>query len=416
MQQDTKRGGVAKTNALRSAGSTSPGLARWHSAVSEVNGWLVLPMGFGGERHVTTAAWHGDKVLGAAVARELQAQCVGGQDELTRRFCAAVSNEHMAAHLDQLLPLTLLTLLPPAEERAAQVHDCGTLLEACVERVHHSGGADAIEELARYLLATATDTDADASEGEGGEARARREANPKGRLLELGGSVGPAEQVGGASHSPLFRAAASLGERRLTAEGGSKKAAEKAAAAALLASAGVHAAVLPTQRLDLARTASEAVGSRASEAASAGRPLRWSAVAFREADLAAELKDGEDGEAWFRRRPTLHRSVCAPLLFPDAVRAVDAWQARLDDGALAMVRVQAARGGEGATRVFVTPAPTSTGSAARRAAGVLAHAHITALLDLQLSGSAGDEGEPHHTKAAPRAHSREEDHNGGSGG
>ena len=189
---------------------------------------LVLPMGFGGGHPVSTRAWHGDKILGAAVAAELRTQGVTGHANLTKRFAFAVSNDNMAAHLDELLTPSLLALVPPASERAAQVHDCGTMVEACIDQVHAAGDMAAVTEVAVFLLAHPLRLDST------GVARPMK-TNTKGRLLELGGAFSGFQMSGRADHAPLYHAEASLRDLRASAQGLSRKRAEQEAAAALLA-------------------------------------------------------------------------------------------------------------------------------------------------------------------------------------
>ena len=193
----------------------------------------VNPIGFGGVAEASTAAWYGDKILGAFVARELHARRVTEVKLLHDLYVAAVSNETMAAHLDTLLPASLL---PPEKRRAVQEHDCGTLLEACVKEVDASD-QDAIAELARFLIDRAC------------EMQAVR--NFKGRLIELGGSL-TTEQISGPpmrnttqkgrsrddgvcpSNSPVFKTRATYSEFAAEGVAGSKKAAEQEASVKVL--------------------------------------------------------------------------------------------------------------------------------------------------------------------------------------
>lgn len=77
----------------------------------------LLPTAFGGSAKAATAAWHGDKLLNAAIAKELEVQaphCDVGQ--LTKWASKAASNQVMATHISELLPSKLMQLLPTAAQ------------------------------------------------------------------------------------------------------------------------------------------------------------------------------------------------------------------------------------------------------------------------------------------------------------
>ena len=123
----------------------------WLSAVSTLPSERVLPVGFGGSVDVATSAWHGDKILGAAIAAALRARGITEASNLTRAYGAAASNANMTANLTSLLPSSFLDLLPK-DALSIQEHGCGTMLEACVDAVAATGNDAAITELAHYLL------------------------------------------------------------------------------------------------------------------------------------------------------------------------------------------------------------------------------------------------------------------------
>ena len=110
----------------------------------------MMPMGFGGNESVDNAAWLGDKLLGCAVARVLVEKGVKGKDDLTRRQSALISNANLAKRLDDVLPEHMQRLLPPPGLRARQPHDCGTVVEACVEHVCDAGHDAALVQLAEF--------------------------------------------------------------------------------------------------------------------------------------------------------------------------------------------------------------------------------------------------------------------------
>ncbi len=335
-----------------------PQLTRWHAALEQnAPAELCVPPGFGGQPEVRALAWHGDKILGAAVA----AQLAGGTSEhgdLSLVYSAASSNEHMARHLDELLPPSLLGLVP-AEQRDNSVHDCGTMVEACVKCVADAGDTAAIDQLAGFLVRHALD--------DAGEQGGTVPVPPKNRLLELGGTVS-STRCGGEEHMPIFEAVARLDDRTARAQGASKKVAERDACEAVLAEAGRRTSVKPRKRVPLAAQ---------SGAAQPRAALTWAPVRFREEDRAANLLDGEDLQSWFRRKRGLHRCVCAPAVYPDTIRSVDAWRGQLDGGHLFMLRVCDTAGNE---RLFLSPETAATATAAIRGASRLAHAHILELV------------------------------------
>jgi len=201
----------------------------WSAAVGRLAAEQVLPLGFGGVAAANTAAWHGDKTLGAAIARELRSRGLTEVDQLTRAYSVVASNANLAGNMDALLPNSLIALIP-MERRLLQVHDCGTVVEACVGSVADAGNTAAIDELARYLVAGVDSV----------SAITEVPTHPKGMLLELGGSV-TSELAGGTAHMPVFRAEAILGDLYAEAESGSMKGAERDAASAVLQKTGLVA-------------------------------------------------------------------------------------------------------------------------------------------------------------------------------
>lgn len=336
------RFGCSVRASSRSA-ATLPGadLARWRDAVARVPPVKVLPLGFRGEAEANTAAWYGDKCLGVAIARELRSRidpCTPGY--LTKIYGAAASNDNLAAHIELILPPSLLACIPPPQTAALQIHDFGTMVEACVDAVAVDD-AEAVAELARFLVDCVTDSSGSSSEEsdlfdelgtmenspiKGSKQSFMLENNPKGKLLELGGQV-EATRVGGFSHSPVFKAEARLGGRHAEAEGPSKKVAEREAAAAVLAEAGVSSLVHAAKRITLAPVeVMDAMAGDPMDAQQNALPVtaicHWKPVTRRRVDMAAILSDGEDLPAWFKRKADLHRCLLCPMIFPGVIRSL----------------------------------------------------------------------------------------------
>ena len=149
----------------------------------------VMPMGFGGSANVDDAAWLGDKFLGIAVAEVLVANGVRGRDDLTRRHSTLVSNANLVRRVMEVLPEHLTTLLPSQSVCARQVHDCGTVVEACANFAREAGHSAELTRLAEYLY-FAGERDA-IPPPEDDAARTVRnaprqpESDPKGRVLQL---------------------------------------------------------------------------------------------------------------------------------------------------------------------------------------------------------------------------------------
>ena len=55
--------------------------------------------------------------------------------------------------MDDILSQHILKLLPPPSTRSLQVHDCGTVVEACAKFVYDAGDFHALTQLGKYLYA-----------------------------------------------------------------------------------------------------------------------------------------------------------------------------------------------------------------------------------------------------------------------
>eukprot|EP00191_Tetraselmis_sp_GSL018_P024403 CAMPEP_0177624428 /NCGR_PEP_ID=MMETSP0419_2-20121207/29485_1 /TAXON_ID=582737 /ORGANISM="Tetraselmis sp., Strain GSL018" /LENGTH=512 /DNA_ID=CAMNT_0019125155 /DNA_START=589 /DNA_END=2128 /DNA_ORIENTATION=- len=364
-------------------------LLRWKTAVSKVSLCKVLPLGFGGFADANTGAWYGDRILSAAIAKELRSLAdTHTPGQLTEIYGAASSNENMAAHIDLILPPCLLDAIGPPQSEALQVHDYGTMLEACVKEV--AGEDDgAVSELARFLLSSVTHNPRSNSLGAAAESDNlgsggfedtryvslvhRVVTNPKGRLLELGGVVW-SERVGGSDHAPRFLGVAELMGVRREEMGSSMKAAEKAAAMAVLTAAGFADSGYGTQRVRF-NTAWHSAGEEAERGqqqqqqqqqesssgeeesergGAAERGLWMQPLVLGDEHRVADPKHGEDLPTWFQRKATVHRCLLAPDIFPEAIRSVEVWSGSVAGGKIGLIRVETESHG---TRVFVSPQP-----------------------------------------------------------
>ena len=304
-------------------------LQRWREAVASVPLEKVIPLGLGGFADANTAAWFGDKALSFAVMKELRGTSEsGGIQYLTNIHSAATNNENLAALIDEILPQRLLERIPPSS--SMQIHDRGTMVEACVDAVAKEDPA-AVDELARFLvlagMASEGSSSSSSSSGDhpADSLLAVAEGNPKGKLLELGGEL-TCQVVGGLQHAPVFLAEARLqlpgGLLSAQAEGTSKKGAEKAAADQVLREAGLTMVVQPTQRVRLDEAASAEAYSLQTQAELADGGFEWTEVVFRSEDLVANLKAGEKLPAWFGCKVTIQRCIVAPSIFPELIRSV----------------------------------------------------------------------------------------------
>ena len=87
------------------------------------------------------------------MAAVLNSHGVIGKDNLTRRYGALLSNANLMLRMDEILPQHILKLLPPPSTRSLQVHDCGTVVEACAKFVYDAGDSRGLLQLAEYLYA-----------------------------------------------------------------------------------------------------------------------------------------------------------------------------------------------------------------------------------------------------------------------
>ena len=381
---------------------TPPSLDLWHRALEgaralSVEESSVMPMGFGGTTDVSGAAFVGDKALGVAVAWVLEANGIQGSAELTLRQSRLVSNANLAKRLEILLPEHMGALLPSPDIRERQIHDCGTMIEACVKFVCDAGNAEALMQLAEFLFA-AEEHDAESLTGaearDGGGALRVLESNPKGRLLERDPKA-DFNFTGGPDHGLPWRATVMTNGAEYEGEGSSKGAAAAEAATKALEAVGIFYQREPARTLALnagehaARSAAERLARTTTHA---GEDLTWGLMTFPPHHQRAILKDGQTPMQWLLEKPKeIHRIFCSPGIFGHVVSNVRIWRAHLEEGYITMILVQAA-GADGEASAFVTPHPEGSKTSANKLACVLAHAHILELVhraDTAAAASAG---------------------------
>ena len=287
---------------------------------------------------------------------------------LTEHFSAAASNENLTALLGVLLTPALLSLLPSEQQRALQVHDCGTVLEACVSRVYAAGNTAAIAALARFLV--------DNSKTHAVVIDAIS------KLTELKGTL-DADEGSGPPHARVFEAVAHIGVRVARAQGHSKKVAKQSAAGKLLEQMGVETKKQPTRRLAFERQVASANNTGGEAPETAGQQLTFTPFLFPESMMTSNLKNDERPETWFGRDPTdLHRCMLAQRIWPLVVHEVAAWQTQLAAGWITMISVTATDEAVG-TLFFTNSVPALNKTQAKKAASTLAHAHLVELLRVQ---------------------------------
>lgn len=154
--------------------------------------------------------------------------------------CLLPSNEFLTIICTQFTPLQPIqgaqTFSRCVLATLTQMHNCGTLLEACVHRIgrRDERNSAAVAELAAYLVHVADQA---------------AEVNWKGRFLELGGTF-RITRTGGPDHHPVFRCEAWLPTPggtpvEVSSKGNSKRAAQQKAALKALDIAGLAQVAQP---------------------------------------------------------------------------------------------------------------------------------------------------------------------------
>ena len=236
---------------------------------------------------------------------------------------------------------------------------------------------DAVLELANYLIH---------------ESAFMTDPNCKGRLLELGGTI-QSRRIRGGDHNPVFTATATLHQQTATAEESSKKKAETRAAAKLLDQlGGKHSSALQPQ--EEKNSQEDVVLNELPVTYDQWEP-------FENVD-AVELQNGESAIEWWKRgaaapKDAFQRAMMAPVVFPDAVQAVDSWVRRQpeQDTAVFMVIVGCGRSNdmgdddadEDDKREYYHTIPVHTATSAtkaRKAVGLKANQIIAKLANVKL--------------------------------
>ncbi len=165
-------------------------LQKWHQALKDIpDKHEIFPESVGQQFR----AWQGDKLLGAVAARAIREKTeIRDSGGATVLVAKALSNKFFAEHAPTLLPKDIFPWPPMSKDRCSD-KQWGSTLEAAVDRVSdssHRSAADAISELAQWLLETA----------------ARKHGvlhqNPKGHLLDFCERI-QSHRVVGSDHDPV---------------------------------------------------------------------------------------------------------------------------------------------------------------------------------------------------------------------
>lgn len=304
-------------------------LQKWHHALVQIpNKDIVLPkvattlsLSTSSSTDQLFRAWQGDKLLGAAAARAVEkATDIRDPGDATKLISKALSNRFFATYATTLLPG--FPLGPDRDDERYSQRQLGSMLEAAVAEVADSSSTsrgpshhEAIAELAEWLVATANQQNESSV------------INPKGRLLELGGTV-ESNRIGGSSHQPLFESIARWKELEIVHSGfGSKANVEQEAAEMLLTTAinnGANTQGIERVMVEDCRTTSgQADGNPAS-------PWKLNTVD----DFSLKLSHGENTMNWWQRgaflpKEAFRRAAMAPHLFFDNIISLECWSHKL---------------------------------------------------------------------------------------
>lgn len=215
-----------------------PPLQKWYQALAQIpkKERKLLVHSLSNSAEWRFSAWQGDKLLGFAAALAVEKVTdIRNPGDATILTAKALSNQFFATHAATLLPgfpVLINQVGVPHSKRKL-----GSMLEAAVARVWSSGSlspTEAIAELAEWLIITANQEKSSlilsSNRKQGGKRtkllslgeetgrklgqRLTSLSTPKGRLIEMGGTV-QSRQVGGMPHEPLFEATAGWEQLKL---------------------------------------------------------------------------------------------------------------------------------------------------------------------------------------------------------
>jgi len=331
-------------------------LQKWHRALARVpHKERILPEG--NSQQQLLYAWRGDKLLGAAAARAvLQTTSIRDAGDATKLVSKAVSNRFFASHVQTLLPKDIYPFYPDVGPRYSN-RQLGTMVEAAVAHVHETfdetnatdtdsvSGQEAIFELGEWLVAeasaSASPTDTTTSPV-APVVLMDDMSNPKGRLLELGGTV-TSKRIGGTGHAPIHRATATWKDWKSVQENlGSKKSVEQNAAWRLLVQALQDNPELKSEIMVAPATSKMFIGdirsyqedqnTQTTDETPSSR--QWTPSGLDDNSAALYLGNGESLPEWWSRAATdpkyaYRRALMAPHIFPDHIVDVQCWSQRL---------------------------------------------------------------------------------------
>jgi len=231
LRADVRGGDARFKRRIDEVYSEKPTLELWHDLSSRLKAEDILPARWRdvSVQHVNTQnvemnALIGDKIFGTALLNELIVnKLVKDVGEATRRYSQLASNAMMSKLVSEVLPHHV------ENNREAEIHSAGTLIEAAVYMVNQmAGGPQAIQQLARWFVWHVVINGV--MDG--------TIANPKGLIIELNGKTSSERDRTTPDHEPEFEARcvwpAENHIHETRARGRSKAAAEEGAAREML--------------------------------------------------------------------------------------------------------------------------------------------------------------------------------------
>ena len=183
-------------------------------------------MEIGGHRGQKFKAWYGDKVLNAAVARELMKEKHRPRHNAVMYHGSAVSNWFLSIKAKTLLPNLPNEIIAPSCWNRLSEHQLGTIVENAVAEVNDCD-EDAVKDLAAYLVDIVKQFPTN-------------RLNFRSRFKKLGGVVESYQKKGDDDGlDPLFEATARIRNRKARGVARAKSNSEKMAILSLLTKMGV---------------------------------------------------------------------------------------------------------------------------------------------------------------------------------